>query len=208
MLRTVRPRSFTEDPLRLVRGLRLVSQLGLEPDEDTLRQMREAAPSIQLVSAERIGGDAPQYAIQIKGTGMKMHDWRGAWGTLLGQCISGAGPCWQAPGVDAYAPEPDLGYPEFATRWAKRQQWTDNTICHNTVIINGLPQSTNWVGHPEFFAQLPDFGGFSVGSPEVYGDLAKIYNRTMALVKAAPGKVGQQGAYALDVFRVRAAGTI
>ena len=56
VLRTVRPRSFAEDPLRLVRGLRLVSQLGLEPDEDTLRQMREAAPSIQLVSAERVGG--------------------------------------------------------------------------------------------------------------------------------------------------------
>ena len=40
VLRTVRPRSFAEDPLRLVRGLRLVAQLGLEPDETTLRQMR------------------------------------------------------------------------------------------------------------------------------------------------------------------------
>jgi tRNA nucleotidyltransferase/poly(A) polymerase len=56
VLRTVRPRSFAEDPLRLVRGLRLVSQLGLEPDEDTLRQMRDAAPSVQLVSGERVGG--------------------------------------------------------------------------------------------------------------------------------------------------------
>ena len=56
VLRTVGPRSFAEDPLRLVRGLRLVSQLGLEPDEATLRQMREEAASIRLVSAERIGG--------------------------------------------------------------------------------------------------------------------------------------------------------
>jgi tRNA nucleotidyltransferase/poly(A) polymerase len=56
VLRTVRPRSFAEDPLRLVRGLRLVSQLGLEPDEDTLQQMREAAPSVRLVSGERVGG--------------------------------------------------------------------------------------------------------------------------------------------------------
>ena len=56
VLRTVRPGSFAEDPLRLVRGLRLVSQLGLEPNEDTLREMREAAQSIQLVSGERIGG--------------------------------------------------------------------------------------------------------------------------------------------------------
>ncbi|MFC1870855.1 aldehyde ferredoxin oxidoreductase family protein [Chloroflexota bacterium] len=65
-------------------------------------------------AAERIGGDAPKYVIHVKGTSMNMHDWRGAWGTLLGQCIAGAGPCWQAPGVDAYAPEPDLGYPELS----------------------------------------------------------------------------------------------
>ena len=56
VLRTIRPRSFTEDPLRLVRGLRLVSQLGLEPDQATLDQMRDEAPSISLVSGERIGG--------------------------------------------------------------------------------------------------------------------------------------------------------
>lgn len=56
VLRTVRPRSFAEDPLRLVRGLRLVSQLDLEPDEQTLAQMRAEAESIRLVSAERVGG--------------------------------------------------------------------------------------------------------------------------------------------------------
>ena len=56
VLRTVSPRSFAEDPLRIVRGLRFVSQLGLTADEDTLRQMREHAESVRLVSAERIGG--------------------------------------------------------------------------------------------------------------------------------------------------------
>ena len=56
VLRTVSPRSFAEDPLRLVRGLRFVSQLDLDPDEETLRQMHEEAPSVRLVSAERIGG--------------------------------------------------------------------------------------------------------------------------------------------------------
>jgi len=56
VLRTVTPRSFAEDPLRIVRGLRFVSQLGLEPDEHTLAQMREQAESVRLVSAERIGG--------------------------------------------------------------------------------------------------------------------------------------------------------
>ncbi len=56
VLRTVSKASFAEDPLRLVRGLRFVSQLDLEPDEETLRQMREEADAVRLVSGERIGG--------------------------------------------------------------------------------------------------------------------------------------------------------
>jgi len=56
VLRTVSPRGFAEDPLRLVRGLRFVSTHGLEPDAETLRQMHEEAASVRLVSAERIGG--------------------------------------------------------------------------------------------------------------------------------------------------------
>jgi poly(A) polymerase/tRNA nucleotidyltransferase (CCA-adding enzyme) len=55
-LRTVSPQSFREDPLRLVRALRFVSQLGFEPDDELLAQMREEAPAVKLVSGERIGG--------------------------------------------------------------------------------------------------------------------------------------------------------
>jgi tRNA nucleotidyltransferase (CCA-adding enzyme) len=56
VLRTVSPTSFAEDPLRLVRALRFVSQLDFDLDEATLRQMRGEAASVELVSAERIGG--------------------------------------------------------------------------------------------------------------------------------------------------------
>ncbi len=56
ILRTVSTASFAEDPLRLVRGLRFISQLGLEPDEHTLQQMRDEATSVAVVSGERIGG--------------------------------------------------------------------------------------------------------------------------------------------------------
>jgi tRNA nucleotidyltransferase (CCA-adding enzyme) len=56
VLRTVTPRSFAEDPLRIVRGLRFVSELDLEPDEPTLVQMREEAPGVRHVSGERVGG--------------------------------------------------------------------------------------------------------------------------------------------------------
>jgi tRNA nucleotidyltransferase/poly(A) polymerase len=57
VLRTVSGRSFAEDPLRIVRGLRLVSQLGLTPDEATLEQMRDEACNVRLVSGERLGDE-------------------------------------------------------------------------------------------------------------------------------------------------------
>jgi tRNA nucleotidyltransferase (CCA-adding enzyme) len=56
VLRTVSPHSLAEDPLRIVRGLRLVSQLGVTPDETTLQQMRDEARNVGLVSGERVGG--------------------------------------------------------------------------------------------------------------------------------------------------------
>jgi tRNA nucleotidyltransferase (CCA-adding enzyme) len=56
VLRTVSPTSFAEDPLRLVRALRFVSQLDLDPDDATLRQMHDEAAAVRLVSGERIGG--------------------------------------------------------------------------------------------------------------------------------------------------------
>ncbi|MGH2933187.1 MAG: CCA tRNA nucleotidyltransferase [Gaiellaceae bacterium] len=56
VLRAVSDSSFAEDPLRLVRALRFVSQLGFELDEQTRAQMVEEAPAVRLVSGERIGG--------------------------------------------------------------------------------------------------------------------------------------------------------
>ena len=47
MLRTVTPNSFAEDPLRLVRGLRFVSQLDLDPDEQTETTLWAARTLIQ-----------------------------------------------------------------------------------------------------------------------------------------------------------------
>jgi tRNA nucleotidyltransferase (CCA-adding enzyme) len=56
LLRAVSDTSFAEDPLRLVRGLRFVSQLGFELDAGTREQMEAEAPAVRLVSGERIGG--------------------------------------------------------------------------------------------------------------------------------------------------------
>jgi tRNA nucleotidyltransferase (CCA-adding enzyme) len=56
VLRTVSPNSFAEDPLRLIRALRFVSQLDFDLDERTVQQMRDEAPAVKLVSGERVGG--------------------------------------------------------------------------------------------------------------------------------------------------------
>jgi poly(A) polymerase len=55
-LRTVGPTSFDEDPLRLVRALRFVSQLGFDLAPETEAQMKASAGGLAHVSAERIGG--------------------------------------------------------------------------------------------------------------------------------------------------------
>jgi tRNA nucleotidyltransferase/poly(A) polymerase len=55
-LRTVSPTSFRDDPLRILRGLRLVSQLGFELAAETVQQMRAEASGLEHVSGERIGG--------------------------------------------------------------------------------------------------------------------------------------------------------
>jgi aldehyde:ferredoxin oxidoreductase len=42
---------------------------------------------------------------------MNLHDWRAAWGVLLGQIVSsGAG--WMSGAADCWRAEPDAGYPE------------------------------------------------------------------------------------------------
>ncbi len=55
-IRTVGPTSFDEDPLRIVRALRFVSQLGFDLAPETVAQMEAGAPGLAHVSAERLGG--------------------------------------------------------------------------------------------------------------------------------------------------------
>ena len=57
VLRAVSRRSFAEDPLRILRGLRLVSQRGLTPEGTTLQQMHDEAANVRLVSGERLGDE-------------------------------------------------------------------------------------------------------------------------------------------------------
>jgi aldehyde:ferredoxin oxidoreductase len=67
-------------------------------------------------AARLLGPAAEACVVHIRGGGMNIHDWRGAWSILLGQILSsGAGVAWQGPGVDVFATEPDLGLPAAGT---------------------------------------------------------------------------------------------
>ncbi len=63
------------------------------------------------IAAQRVG--LPEAGVHIKGSGMNIHDWRRAWGVLLGQAVGG-GSGWPAPGADCWTAEADAGYPEKA----------------------------------------------------------------------------------------------
>ena len=89
-----------------------------ESVEALLRQMsrREGLGNILAegpkTAAEIIGDPAPEFAVHMKGAGINLHDWRNAWSVLLGLAVGGGGPRWEGAGVDAWNPEPELGYPE------------------------------------------------------------------------------------------------
>ena len=54
VLRTVGPTSFADDPLRVMRLARLATELGLTPQEETLKAARDSARELEQVAPERI----------------------------------------------------------------------------------------------------------------------------------------------------------
>jgi poly(A) polymerase len=53
-LRMAAPRAFADDPLRVLRLVRVAVELGLEPEAETRRAAREQAPRLASVSPERV----------------------------------------------------------------------------------------------------------------------------------------------------------
>ncbi|MBB29147.1 MAG: hypothetical protein CME25_09630 [Gemmatimonadetes bacterium] len=93
---------------------------------------------------------------------------------------------------------PPLGYRELWGGWPKSTEWEDNTISHNTVVVNEERQSVIEVGHPVFFGKFKEVGGFSVDASDAYQGTTDVYRRTMVTVQ-----VGGNSSYAVDVFHVR-----
>ncbi|HOX38952.1 MAG TPA: heparinase II/III family protein [Candidatus Brocadiia bacterium] len=90
---------------------------------------------------------------------------------------------------------PDLGYPEYADgKWPKRGMWTNNTISHNTVIVDARKQDGNWGGHCRDFTDMGWARMADVSSPNAYG--IEEYRRTLVMVDA-----DEEDSYVVDVFR-------
>lgn len=53
-LRAVSPQAFSSDPLRVLRLVRMASELGFEPEAQTLKLAREATAGLHRVAAERV----------------------------------------------------------------------------------------------------------------------------------------------------------
>lgn len=92
---------------------------------------------------------------------------------------------------------PDIGYPEHASVWPARHEWTSNTISHNTVVVDRAKQAESFSGASRFVKQ-----GDGVSVAEVYADKVypqtSLYQRTVAMVDAS-----ETDFYVVDIFRVR-----
>jgi len=92
---------------------------------------------------------------------------------------------------------PDLGYPEYANAYSKKDQvWVRNTVSHNVMVVDEKRQATKDGGRLQAFAALPDVQYVDVRAEEAYPGIER-YQRSVALINAPEGEV-----YALDVFRV------
>jgi len=93
---------------------------------------------------------------------------------------------------------PDLGYPEFAfSDCASRYEWTENTISHNTVVVDRKPQQSQRLGVARFVRE-----GDGVSAAEVYAGKpypqTSLYQRTIAMIDTS-----EKDSYIVDIFRVK-----
>ncbi len=95
---------------------------------------------------------------------------------------------------------PDLGYPDFANSTTPgRFAWTSNTISHNTVVVDGVPQTGNDRAHVLRFHKGNGVSLVDVDARTSYPNTTQ-YRRQLVFVDVG------QNAYLVDVFRVAGGG--
>ncbi|MBM7789472.1 heparinase II/III domain-containing protein [Tenggerimyces flavus] len=91
---------------------------------------------------------------------------------------------------------PDLGYPEYADKSIRTREWNENTVAHNTVVVDASKQQPHWVGEPHGFASGERVRVVDTSAPNVYQQTS-VYRRVSAMVD-----VDEQNSYVVDIFRV------
>ena len=101
-------------------------------------------------------------------------------------------------GIHGYGADltPELGYPETADNAPHRRQWLNNTIAHNTVVVDRSRQENIIVADPLHFEDGELVKLVDVRSPESYSSASE-YRRTTAMVR-----VDEENSYYVDFFRV------
>jgi len=92
---------------------------------------------------------------------------------------------------------PDIGYPEHASVWPARYEWTSNTISHNTVTVDHRKQAESFSGKARFVKQGDGVSAAEVYAGKVYPQTT-LYQRTTAMVDASDADF-----YVVDIFRVK-----
>jgi len=90
--------------------------------------------------SELIGGEAPKFAVHVKGAAPNLHEWRPWPATMLGQ-ITGSGAGWPGSGFDMRNGAPDLGYlkaTERNTQKGKSEELLAHTKGRNFWEIVGV----------------------------------------------------------------------
>ena len=103
-------------------------------------------------------------------------------------------------GIEAYGMNmaPELGYPEATGNDPNRAQWINNTISHNTVVVNETKQAS--LQQPAKILHYDDAGNvklMDVDSPLSYA-ATDIYRRTVVMVE-----VSDEVSYGIDFFRIK-----
>lgn len=92
---------------------------------------------------------------------------------------------------------PDSGYPEQTGPYPKRMGWTQNTISHNTVVVDKSKQKDEYSGIPHHFDDSDIVKFIDTEAPNVYTQ-TQMYRRTTAMIK-----VDDFNSYTVDFFRVK-----